>query len=315
MKPHPTFPFVLVKGNLGIPKKILVGLYIAAIGISLHTSNVLEAAAVSCVLILLNPSHQTALNTRKRLIQDGHIDPNRELIFTELLMRGSLDAGKQSIIWDHRRWCLRNIHGIMGPSISLPGLQQWASSEEAERFPRLTSAAIQHELSIIQRTCETYPRNYHAWSHWNFMINICYTSIYNISDDSFQDFFAIMVQEVARLRSWVDQHISDYSAMHQLCQAQKLVDYLALSDRFRDITFGTQNSLTLTQHSLSLVTIFPSHESLWMYLRVSLANLDPQERMKILQSIEVSVPSTSDYFRKQLLAWHAAVPVSTSLHS
>ena len=305
MKPHPTFPFVLVEGNLGIPKKILVGLYITAIRLSLHTSNVLEATAVSCVLILLNPSHQTALNTRKRLIQDGHIDPNRELIFTELLMRGSLDAGKQSIIWDHRRWCLRNIHGIMGPSISLPILQYWANSEEAERFPRLTLAAIQHELSIIQRTCETYPRNYHAWSQWNFMINICYASIYNTSDVSFQDFFAIIVQEVARLRSWVDQHISDYSAMHQLCQAQKLVDYLALSDRFRDIADGTQNSLTLTQHSFSLVTNFPSHESLWMYLRVSLANLDPKERMKILQSIEeASVPSTSDYFRKQLLAWH-----------
>ena len=300
MKPHPTFPFVLVEGNLGIPKKILVGLYITAIGISLQTSNVLEATAVSCVLILLNPSHQTALNTRKRLIQDGHIDPNKELIFTELLMRGSLEAGKQSIIWDHRRWCFRIIHGTMGPSISLPGLQHWASSEEVERFPRLTLAAIRHELSIIQRTCESYPRNYHAWSQWNFMINVCYASIYT-SDDSFQDFFAIIVQEVARLRGWVDQHISDFSAMHQLCQAQKLIDYLALSDRFS----GTQNSSTLTQHSLSLVTTFPSHESLWMYLRVSLANLDPKERMKILQSIEASFPSTSDYFRKQLLAWHA----------
>jgi protein prenyltransferase alpha subunit repeat containing protein 1 len=304
VKPQPTFPFVLVEGNLGIPKKILVGLYMTAIGISLHTSDVLEATAVSCVFILLNPSHQTALNTRKRLIQDGHIDPSKELIFTELLMRGSPDAGKQSIIWDHRRWCLRNIHGVMGPSsISLPGLQHWASSEEVERFPSLTSATIRHELSIIQRTCETYPRNYHAWSQWNFMINVCYASIYT-SDDGFQDFFAIIVQEVARLRSWVDQHISDYSAMHQLCQAQKLVDYLALSDRFRDIADGTQNSLTLTQHSHSLVTIFPSYESLWMYLRVSLANLDPKERMKILQSIDASVPSTSDYFRKQLLAWH-----------
>ena len=306
MKPHPTFPFVLVEGNLGIPKKILVGLYMTAIRISLHTSNILEATAVSCVLILLNPSHQTALNTRKCLIQDGHIDPNKELIFTELLMRGSLDAGKQSIIWDHRRWCLRNIHGVMGPGISLPGLQHWASSEEGERFPRLTLATIRHELSIIQQTCEAYPRNYHAWSQWNFMINICYASIYFTSDDdSFQDFFAIIVQEVARLRSWVDQHISDYSAMHQLCQAQKLVDYLALSDRFRATADGTQNSLTLAQHSLSLVTIFPSHESLWMYLRVSLANLDPKERMKILQSMETSVPSASDYFRKQLLAWHA----------
>ena len=303
MRPHPAFPFVLVEGNLGIPKKILVGLYIAATGISLHTSNTLEATAVSCVIILLNPAHQTALNTRKRLIRDGHIDPNKELIFTELLMRGSPDAGKQSIIWDHRRWCLRNIHGVMGPNVVLPGLQHWASSEEVEGFPRLTLSTIRHELSIIQRTCETYPRNYHAWSQWNFLINVCYASIYTSKNASFQEFFVVIVQEVTRLRSWVDQHISDYSAMHQLCQAQKLVDHLALSDQFRDIVDDIQNSLTLTHHSLSLVTIYPSHESLWMYLRVSLANLDLPERMKILQSIEASVPS--NYFRQQLLAWHA----------
>ena len=72
------------------------------------------------------------------------------------------------------------------------------------------------------------------------MVNICYSSIYNYSDDSFQDFSGVIVQEVALLRSWVDQHISDYSPMYQLCQAQKLVDYLALSDRFRDITDDTK---------------------------------------------------------------------------
>ncbi|KAF8806528.1 hypothetical protein BYT27DRAFT_7101504 [Phlegmacium glaucopus] len=304
VKPHPEFPFILVEGNLGIPKKILVGLYLTAIGISLHTTNILETTAVSCVIILLNPAHQTALNTRKRLMQNGHIDPNKELVFTELLARGSLDVGKQSIIWDHRRWCLRNIHGVMGPNVLLPDLQYWANSEEAERFPKLTPSTIRHELSIIQRACEAYPRNYHAWTQWNFMINICYASIYS-SNDKFPDFLAVIVQEVARLRTWVDQHVSDYSAMHQLCQTQKLVDYLALSEQFRDVFDGTQNSLTLAHHSISLVTVFPSHESLWMYLRVSLANSDPTERMRILQSIEASVPSTSNYFRQQLVAWHA----------
>ena len=303
MKPHPAFPFILVEGNLGIPKKILAGLYITAIGISLHTANVLEATAVSCVIILLNPAHQTALNTRKRLIKDGHIDPNKELSFMELLVRGSPDAGKQSIIWDHRRWCLRNIHGIMGPVILLPDLQHRASSEEMERFPRLTVSTIRHELSIIQQTCETYPRNYHAWSQWSFIINVCYASIYS-SNDRFRDFLAVIMQEVARLRNWVDQHVSDYSAMHQLCQAQKLIDNLALSDQFKDVVDTTQRS-SLAHHSLSLVTIFPSHESLWMYLRVSLANSDPTERTKILQSIEASVPSTYHYFRQQLLSWHA----------
>lgn len=304
MKPHPEFPFILVDGNLGIPKKILVGLYLTAITIPLHTANVLEATAVSCVIILLNPAHQTALNTRKRLMQNGHIDSNKELVFIELLVRGSRDAGKQSIIWDHRRWCLGKIYGAKRPNILLPGFQHWASSEEAEEFPELTPSIIRHELSIIQHTCEAYPRNYHAWSHWNFMINICYASIYS-SNDGFRDFFAVIVQEVARLRSWVDQHVSDYSAVHQLCQTQQLVDYLALSERLRDIDDGTQNSSTLTQHSLSLVTVFPSHESLWLYLRVSLANSDPTERTKILQLIEASVPSTSNYFIRQLLAWHS----------
>ena len=305
MKPHPEFPFVLVEGNLGIPKKVLVDLYTTAIEIPLHTADILEATAASCIIILLNPAHQTALNIRKRFIQKRHIDPNEELIFTELLVRGSPDAGKQSIIWDHRRWCLRNIHGVIGPGVLLPGLQHWASSEEAHGLPKLALSTIQHELSIIQRTCETYPRNYHAWSQWNFMINICYALIYSSNDRS-RAIFTAIVQEVARLRSWVDQHVSDYSAMHQLCQAQKLVDYLALSDQFRDIVDGTQNnSSTLAHHSLSLVTNFPSHESLWMYLRISLANSGPLERMEILPSVEALLPTAFDYSKQQLLAWHA----------
>ncbi|KAF8161263.1 hypothetical protein B0H34DRAFT_673252 [Crassisporium funariophilum] len=301
-KPHPGFPFVLVEGNLGIPKKILYALYTVAIAIPLRTADPHDAAAASCVILILNPAHQTALNTRKRLIQRNYLDPKKELVLTELLVRGVTDCAKQSIIWDHRRWCLVRLHGVHGPNTSAPILQQWASSEEIERFPKLIPADIRHELSILQATCEASPRNYHAWAHWHFTINVCLASIYS-SDNTItrRDFLGIMVEEFARLRSWLDHHVSDYSAMHQICQIQKVMHHLV---KMEMLPVEEGNSLSdLSNHSLALLTAFPSHESLWMYLRITLEKSQTEQRSRILEQVEAQALSTDNRFEKQLVAW------------
>ncbi|KAF8967951.1 hypothetical protein BDZ97DRAFT_1802108 [Flammula alnicola] len=283
-KPHPDFPFVLVEGNLGIPKKVLYALYTAVAAMPWQSSGSQAANAASSIILLLNPAHQTALNTRKRLIQGGHLDPEMELILTELVSRGSPECAKQSIVWDHRRWCFKQIYGIIGLDIATPSLQHWASSEEMQLLPKINPAAIEHELGLIQHTCETYPRNYHSWTHWHFMVNVCYASIY-MSDDR-RAFLGIIVKERTRLQNWVNHHVSDYSAMHQLCQSQKLIEHLALTGMLTSDLTNLTSSL-LAEHSLSLVTAFPSHESLWMYLRVSLANLSPENRTNILDRMKV----------------------------
>jgi protein prenyltransferase alpha subunit repeat containing protein 1 len=307
-KPSPLFPFVFVEGNLGVPKKILCAVYLAAVNMSWRSSDVRTANAASSVIILLNPAHQTALNARKRLIRDGQLDASKELLFTELVARGSPECGKQSMMWDHRRWCFGQIYGIMGSAAHLPYIQHWASSEEVQIFPRMSPAAVQHELGVIRRTCETYPRNYYGWSQWHFMINICYASIHFSEDTAAKrEFFGIITQSYMGLRNWVNHHVSDYSAMHQLCQIQNLLEHLT---RIESLTINlmsdlTPSTLAAADHALSLVTAFPNHESLWMYLRVSVAGLSPETRTNFLERIKNQSVSeeTSSHFAKQLFSW------------
>lgn len=319
--PSQDFPFLLVEGNLGIPKKILCALYLAATSMPWHrSSDIREITATTSCIILLNPAHQTALNSRKRLIRDGHLDLEKELIFTELLLRGSPECAKQSIIWDHRRWCFRELYGVMGPKLSTvpPCVEHWSTADERQTFPKITSAAIQHELNIIQHTCQTYPRNYHAWAYWHFIIDVCHASIYYHSSTADrdepehlagrrQDFLDVIIAECTRLRGWVESNVSDYSAMHQLCQIQKLVEQLLDSGTLVPDSAKNLTSLALADQSLSLATAFPSHESLWMYLRTSLAAIPAENRTVILEKIRAKDASITGPFVRWPINWFAKI--------
>jgi protein prenyltransferase alpha subunit repeat containing protein 1 len=269
-KVHAEFPFILVEGNLGIPKKVLYAIYLSAVSTSWRASEPHMADAISSIIILANPAHQTALNTRKRLIIGGHLDPQKELALCELMARGSPEFGKQSMVWAHRRWCFTQIYGTMEPSTrTLSPLPGWASSEETRLFPRLSPASAQHELRLIQHTCETYPRNYHAWAHWHHVIDVCYASF--VLDKA--PWGGIIAQECARLRGWIDLHVSDYSAMHQLLQVQSILEQVSREEGNSPV-----------EHALSLVKAFPSHESLWMYFRGMLRRVPTVERAEIVRS-------------------------------
>ncbi|KDR75712.1 hypothetical protein GALMADRAFT_140324 [Galerina marginata CBS 339.88] len=303
LKPSADFPFVFMEGNLGIPKKVLCALYLTAISMPWRASAVKETDAASSIIILLNPAHQTAMNARKRLMEEGHLDPRKELIFTELISRGSTECAKQSILWEHRRWCFRKIYGVMGPDISGPPQQSWASSEEIQQFPKLSPSMIQCELDLIHHTCETYPRNYHSWAHWHYVMDVCHASIYLFDDgDNRREFLGIITTECTRLRRWVENHVADYSAIHQLCQIQKLIDTLEANGMLASNIAGDLISSGLADHASSLVFAFPSHEALWMYLKVALENLRTDDREKILEKVQ-SENSLSPRFKRRLVDW------------
>jgi len=283
-KPSPEFPFVLVDGNLGIPRKVMARLYLAAV--SMPWRNTQTVVAATCVILILNPAHQTALNGRKRLIQSGYLDSVKELRFMELLLRGLIDCAKQSIIWDHRRWCLKFIHGTLGSSVHQhPPLEHWASAEEARLLPKLDLEDIRREIAIVYHTCETYPRNYHAWNYWHWLIDIALSSIYHHQDEHQQQgFLQLLVDAYVELRKWTDFHPSDYTAMHQLSQCQRILDHLHTTEAFtQDLA-----SSSLVEHCLSLLAAFPTHESLWVHLRVVLGNSKEEVRLKIVQEVRTN---------------------------
>jgi protein prenyltransferase alpha subunit repeat containing protein 1 len=246
--------------------------------------NTQTAIAATCVILILNPAHQTVINGRKRLIQAGHLDSVKELRFMELLLRGLIDCAKQSIIWDHRRWCLKLIHGTLGSSVHQhPPLEHWASAEEARLLPKLDLEDIRREIAIVYHTCETYPRNYHAWNHWHWLIDITLSSIYQ-DEYQQQGFSRLLVDAYFELRRWTDCHPSDYTAMHQLSQCQRILDHLHTTEVFtQDLA-----SSSLVEHCLSLLTAFPTHESLWIHLRVVLGNSKEEVRLKIVQEVRMN---------------------------
>jgi len=302
-KPSRDLPCVLVEGHLGIPKKVAQQLYLSAIALpwrSLREPH--TAVAATTLILILNPAHQTALNVRKRLIITGHIHPKNELRYLELLLRGLNECAKQSIIWDHRRWCLTRVYGRFRQIASpCPTLEHFASDGEAPLFPNMGPGDIRKEVGIVYHTCETYPRNYHAWNHLHWLINGSFSSVYHhFSDETGRgDFLRVLVDVYGELRAWVEHHPSDYSAIHQLCQMQTIIDHLRVAGVLtEDAGDGKESSLALAGHCLSLLSSFPSHESLWLYLRLALKD---EPRSHILGRVEPDL--NSNLHAAKLLAW------------
>ncbi|TFK44878.1 hypothetical protein BDQ12DRAFT_673741 [Crucibulum laeve] len=196
---------------------------------SRHADDAETVEACTTVILIANPAHNTALNHRKRLMERGSLSSGKELLFMELLIRGSGDCAKQSIIWHHRQWIFKRLCGDIGGSakerqteIEIDG---WASVEEASSFPKLSPHAIEHEFGIIRHAVESYPRNYHAWSHWHYIMDVNYT-LACLYDGYSGQYIDSIVKEGSQLRLWIDTHVSDYSAIHQFCSLIRLLNKL-----------------------------------------------------------------------------------------
>ncbi|KAJ7244162.1 hypothetical protein B0H12DRAFT_1129716 [Mycena haematopus] len=268
-QPSTEFPFVYMDGHLGVPKKILYQLYLSALDL-LKSESVISQLDASSVILLANPAHGTALNVRKREIQSGTLSAYAELKFSEILLPSSRPCSKESIQWAHRRWCF----GFLYPRTFLdarPPLRGWACDSPAE-VPEIPLDAVQDEFKLISKCCETYPRNYHAWSHHHFVMQCIFVSLQD-SHPSDSPFLALFTAEFLNLRRWIETHVSDYSAIHQFCS---LVSRLQSLDfpQYR-VTLGPlADPFVHFEHAMSLVEAFPNHESLWMYLRATI-NISP----------------------------------------
>lgn len=238
-------PFLLVDGHLGVPKTLMYRLYLtAASQHSKHSTISPWLVACTSIIILANPAHQTALNARKRCIQLQVLDANIELGIVAAMVTGIKDCAKQSIIWEHRRWILRHLY--LGQHIPVDSLQK--------------------ELDLITRAAELYPRNYFAWNHWQYIMELLHSS----------DNLLLLRGEFDRTTRWIELHIADYSATHHLC---------TVFHRLGPDSFGISDANFLGDHAFSLVERYPDHEALWMYLRVAVLLLDNPGRLQYVARI------------------------------
>ncbi|KIL68801.1 hypothetical protein M378DRAFT_1057835 [Amanita muscaria Koide BX008] len=244
------YPFILVEGHLGIPKKVLYMLYIAAIAMFHRSESEKHIAASTSVVLLANSAHQTALNTRKRLILRRVLSMEREIAFTRLLLCGSSECAKQSIIWDHRRWIFGHLYGTTARVLSdrLQILQGWLDPLEGEKLPSIPADVARKELSLVRHACGIYPRNYHGWNHWRYIMNVVYVYL-----DQGKEWKELADEEFSVMMKWVDSHVSDYTAMHHL---------VGFVERF-----GLDRTALINQVS-DLKAHYASHEALEKYSRL-----------------------------------------------
>lgn len=95
--------------------------------------------SLSKVMLLFDSEHQTAGNTRKRLIQQNLLSAEHELAFLNVIFTSPLPRHTKSpVLWNHRRFLLDRL---------------------------LDPPSLQEEMSIIFKAGERHPKNYHAWNY------------------------------------------------------------------------------------------------------------------------------------------------------
>ena len=217
-----------MEGHLGIPKKVLYRLYVAAVtefslsksllrsphrgdltAVQEATIRLLSEDELTSVILLTNPDHNTALNRRKDLISDGSLDPSSELILNGHVL-GVAKNSKASLLWHHRRWLLKHLYG--------GGKERM--NQEADSLHNVTVPTEQliAEFALCAKGAALYRRNYHAWAH-RFK---CLESLKSSLPGRATEDIAILVQEHAEVRSWVESNVTDHTAMQYLCRVDEV---------------------------------------------------------------------------------------------
>ncbi|KAK0486144.1 hypothetical protein IW261DRAFT_1415961 [Armillaria novae-zelandiae] len=274
-------PFLLSESHLGIPQKMLYRLYLKATAMftaARHAQDHNALIASSIIILLANSAHQTALNTRKRLIISGKLNPDNELTLIGTMISGNRECAKQSVIWAHRRWIFEYLYPPNPPYFL---------------HAQLPCALVRDEVQILAQGCESYPRNYHAWTHRSYCMQSMVDLVTTSSDPAAE---AIMQEEYLNLLHWIDLHVSDYSAMHYLFH---------LVQRFSMLQSGTpslqsMNLVSLFDHAMSLLSLYPKHEALWMFIRSIIASVALGDRAAMIARVKSSSEGDEIYGLKLL---------------
>ena len=307
---HGDKQFLLQERFLGIPQNTVYAAYRQAVAafqsrsLGFHDDDIHSAANPlvsdllhsSAVLLLANPAHQTALNNRKRLILAELRDPRTELLFSAGLLT-LRECSKQTIIWHHRRWLLRYIAGPIQRSDSETAMGPFLlTDEDALHTYDIPVHVLRTELDIALQASETYRRNYFAWSHrgrvFDALLYRTRKSLDKASSDG-DGLVKLLREEHTCALQWIEQHVTDYTAMQYLCRIDAL-----LRDTVPEVTI-TPSHL----HATSLLRTYPQYESVWMYTRYDKFSQNDAEvdAAGLLTRVSVTADQSMPEQREQLL--------------
>ncbi|KAI7876953.1 protein prenylyltransferase [Lichtheimia hyalospora FSU 10163] len=176
-------PLVVVDSKLGFPLPHLPTLLKEADHALRTATTFNEKANTSKIMVLLKPDHYTAMNTRKQLMMENHINVKDEIELIDLIFTLPRHS-KSCIAWHHRRW----LHA------------QWPDKMDLEK-----------ELSLCERTATLHPRNYYAWNYRGWLLDQFITA----PEDQHSEY--------CRTRTWIERNVSDHSGIHHMARVMQAI--------------------------------------------------------------------------------------------
>lgn len=280
-KSHPLPPDcnVLIEGNsIALTKVKLVQAFMVSRQIFFKNYRREERAAevekelrdVTAVMLLLDPEHLTAANTRKRLIwkyENGSGTRSRsemeallrnELRFVDGYLTSRLHRHTKSpSLWGHRRWILERLKGLGMPRDVLRDLEL-----------------------VVFVAAERHPRNYYAWSHMRWLVQVFGKSAIRPGDDSTNRPDHSELTSV--VKDWCLRNPSDTSGFSFLLFCIFNLGASTTSAR-------SEICVSVCADVLRLAVSFKwTHESVWVFLRTVVASkiATGSVRIDFFQAIE-----------------------------
>lgn len=140
--------------------------------------------AATSVILLMDPEHLTAANTRKRLtckaVQrefGGGFRLRAEQMFVDSLLTSRLHRHTKSpTLWSHRRWLIGVTRGV-----------------------KLRVDVLSDMIGVVTVAAERHPRNYYAWSHARWLVSLDHVAV------------APRDELMAAIKEWCLRHRDDIS--------------------------------------------------------------------------------------------------------
>ncbi|EPE03173.1 hypothetical protein F503_01509 [Ophiostoma piceae UAMH 11346] len=251
-------PYYLRDGNaVAIPKLALVLAFVVARKL---LQRLLSAASASggdsegeklratAVILMMDPEHLTAANTRKRILRE-HISNSKDaaaaaaLVANELWLIDSFLTGhlhrhtKSPTLWNHRRWLLA-----------------FSSSQEKHT---VTVDPFRDITGVVMVAAERHPRNYYAWDHARWLVGAAAAT------------HETQNRLVLAVRDWCYRHHTDTSGWSFLLFL--LTHAWARSERDETRPISPLLAETVAQVEQMATSLRWMGESVWVFLRTAVA--------------------------------------------
>jgi len=237
-------------------------------------------------MLLMDPEHLTAANTRKRVLKQSmeacDLPTIQKLLEHEMWFLKSLLTShlhrhtKSPTLWSHRRWVVQQLRRL---------------------HPDAEGSLKDTLIEEIFVSAERHPRNYYAWSHARFLLEISW----GISEES--DLLGIL----GATKDWCFKHHDDVSGwMFLLSVLRRLQVEKSLSGS--KLASETESEGVFDE-TVKLATAFRwRNESVWYFLRNLVSSgLVGNERKKgfmaALEQLEKGASSTDGAILRRIEAW------------